>query len=795
MLTFRCIAELQTEKLIKNSNTNYYMAKSLVIVESPAKAKTIEKYLGKDFKVASSIGHIRDLPKSDKAIDIENGFIPTYEISTGKKKTVAELRKLAKAAETIWLATDEDREGEAIAWHLYEALNLNKSNTKRIVFNEITKSAILKAIENPREVNKNIVDAQQARRVLDRLIGFELSPVLWKKVKYGLSAGRVQSVAARIVAEREREIDSFKSKSLFKVTSQLTNKNQKNFKAELTHRFEEAVQAEKFLDEVNGSELTVSDLQKKPSKRTPAAPFTTSTLQQEASRKLGFSVKQTMVVAQKLYETGKITYMRTDSLNLSQTALDQAKNLINLEYGSEYSKTRTFKTKSTGAQEAHEAIRPTDLNEKFISGDGGQQKLYDLIWKRTISSQMSDAELEKTIVKINISKSNKELIANGEIIKFDGFLKVYLEGGDDDNADDDNNKILPPLSVGENINLVEMNAKETFSRPPARYTEASLVKKLEEMGIGRPSTYAPTISTIQDRGYVEKADREASQREYILFTLNKNKIKKESKIENYGAERAKLFPTDIGFVVNDFLVKFFPEIINYNFTAKVEEEFDEISRGNKVWNKMISEFYTPFHKTIEDSADISRKEASQVRDLGTDPKTGKNIFAKIGRYGPMVQLGETESEEKPKFAALPKEMRLDTVKIEDILYLFDLPRVIGQNSDGQDVIAQIGRFGPYVKSGKTFASITDEEIYTITLLEALAKVKEREDEKKSAIIHDFTEAGIQVLKGRFGPYITDGSKNVKIPKGKEPESLKMEECQELIKNAPAKKKRAVRKKK
>jgi len=771
------------------------MAKSLLIVESPAKAKTIEKYLGKDFKVTSSIGHIRDLPKSDKAIDIDNGFKPTYEISEGKKKIVTELRKLTKAAETVWLATDEDREGEAIAWHLYETLKLDKKDTKRIVFNEITKSAILRAIENPREVNKNIVDAQQARRVLDRLIGFELSPVLWKKIKYGLSAGRVQSVAARIIAEREREIDSFEAQSSFKISGFLLNKEGNSFRADYASRFKEEDKAKTFLDEVNESELTISNLVKKPSKRSPAPPFTTSTLQQEASRKLGFSVKQTMVVAQKLYETGKITYMRTDSLNLSDTAIGLAKDEIVSEYGPEYSKIRKFVNKSAGAQEAHEAIRPTDMKQKAISGDSGQQKLYSLIWKRTIASQMAEAELEKTTANIKISKNEKELVARGEIIKFDGFLKVYLEGKDDENGDDENNKLLPPLFVGDKVSLKEMTAKETFTRPPARYTEASLVKKLEEMGIGRPSTYAPTISTIQDRGYVEKADKEAEVRNIVLFTLKNSEVKKSNEVENFGAEKAKLFPTDIGFVVNDFLVKYFPEIVDYNFTAKVEEEFDEISKGNKVWNKMISEFYAPFHKTVENSEDISREEVSKARELGIDPKTGKKVIARIGRFGPMVQLGETESEEKPKFASIPKEFRLDTVKLEDILYLFDLPRVIGQNEAGEDVIAQIGRFGPYVKSGKTFVSITDEEIYSINIEEALAKVKEKEDEKRNAIIADFPEADIQVLKGRYGPYIKAGKKNVKIPKDKEPAELTLEECQELVKNAPAKKKRATRKKK
>lgn len=761
------------------------MTKNLVIVESPAKAKTIEKFLGKDFTVKSSFGHIRDLPSKGMNIDIENGFAPNYEVNDDKKKVVTELKKLAKGA-TVWLAADEDREGEAIAWHLSVALKLDKKNTKRIVFHEITKPAILKAVDNPRELNTNLVDAQQARRVLDRLVGYELSPVLWKKVRTGLSAGRVQSVAVRIIVEREREINKFDSKSTFKVTAEFDLGKKKILKAELKRKIETAEEAEKFLNEIKDAEFTVDDLVKKPAKKSPAAPFTTSTLQQEASRKLGFSVKQTMMVAQKLYEAGKITYMRTDSLNLSDVAIDQAKKEIEKDFGTEFIKTRKFKTKSAGAQEAHEAIRPTNLMERELKGNNNESRLYGLIWKRTIASQMADAKLEKTTATIGISTSKETLVAEGEVIKFPGFLEVYIESHDDDDDNALEKNMLPPMKKGELLKLNALQAKEGFGRPPARYTEASLVKKMEEMGIGRPSTYAPTISTIQDRGYIEKKSTEGRERNYKFFFLKKGSIEKEDKTERTGAEKNKLFPTDTGMVVNDFLVKHFSDIVDYHFTAKVEEEFDKIAHGKEKWNAMISDFYDPFHKTVEESADISRAEASHMRKIGIDPKTKKPIFARIGRYGPMLQLGETESEEKPKFASIPKEKSIETITLEEALPLFALPRVVGKNKDGEEIVTQIGRFGPYVKLGKTFVSIKQDEVFSITLKEALKRIEEKQTEAKNKIIQEFKDTDIQVLNGRYGPYITNGKKNAKIPKDKEPKKLTQKECEELLKNAPEK---------
>jgi DNA topoisomerase-1 len=768
------------------------MGKSLLIVESPAKAKTIEKYLDNEFIVKSSIGHIRDLPKSGMSIDIDNGFIPNYEISPDKKKTVSELKKLAKEADSVWLATDEDREGEAIAWHLYEALKLEKKDTKRIVFHEITKPAIKEAITKPRKLDTDLVNAQQARRVLDRLVGYELSPVLWKKVQMGLSAGRVQSVAVRLIVDREREIKDFQAESSFKVNSILSSEAGKRFKATLPKNLENLEAAKEFLNDVRSSELSVADLTKKPGKRKPAAPFTTSTLQQEAARKLGFSVKQTMTLAQKLYETGKITYMRTDSLNLSELALNQAQDKINSDFGSKYHKRRTYTTKSANAQEAHEAIRPTDLNVEQAASDSGQQRLYELIWKRTIASQMSDAELERTNVKIDISKSDKKLSAKGEVIKFDGFLKVYLEGNDDE-VDDDDTSIIPPLKVGESLGLESMSARETFTRPPARYTEASLVKKLEELGIGRPSTYAPTISTIQDRKYVVKEERPGVERKYGMLTLDKGEIKEEILTEITGAEKNKMFPTDIGSVVTDFLVKFFPEVVDFHFTAKVENSFDEISRGEKIWQEMIADFYWPFHKTIKASEDIKRSEAVGQRELGLDPKTNKRVYARIGRYGAMVQLGDTEDEEeKPKFASIPKGLSIETITLEEALPMFDLPRKIGEK-DGEKYETQIGRFGPYVKGKNVFVSISEEEVFTLTLEDAIQRVDAKIEEKKNMTINEWPKDKISILKGRYGPYIKFGRKNVKIPKDKEPEKLTLEECKEIIENAPAKKSRAKKK--
>ena len=766
------------------------MAKNLVIVESPAKAKTIEKFLGKDFTVKSSFGHIRDLPKKGMSIDIEGGtFEPTYEVSTDKKKTVTELKKLSKDA-IVWLAADEDREGEAIAWHLSEALKLDPKNTRRIVFHEITKPAILNAVENPRDIDKNMVDAQQARRVLDRLVGYELSPVLWKKVRTGLSAGRVQSVAVRILVEREREIDAFSSTSTFKLTAEFDLGGGKILKAELPNKFKTAEEAKAFLETCVGAEFTVADLEKTPGKKSPSVPFTTSTLQQEASRKLSFSVKQTMMVAQKLYEAGKITYMRTDSVNLSDIALAQAGSEIESRYGKEYVKIRKYKTKSMNAQEAHEAIRPTDLGVDSFEGDSNQMRLYDLIWKRTIASQMAEAKIEKTTAKITISTTETQLVAKGEVVKFEGFLKVYFEGTDDEHGVDPlAKKMLPPLKVGENLKLEVMQAGETFSRPPARYTEASLVKKMEEMGIGRPSTYAPTISTIQDRGYVEKGDLEGRERELQIFMLQNDKISDEKRTEITGADKSKLFPTDIGNVVTDFLVKHFPKIVDYNFTAQVEAEFDSVAHGKQKWNKMISEFYAPFRKTVDGAADISREEAQQTRELGIDPKSGKPVLVRVGRYGPMFQIGTKDDEEKPRFASLPAGKKMDDVTLEEALELFKLPRMIGQTKDGEDIGANFGRFGPYIKFGSKYVSIKPDDPFTITLERALELIEEKKKADKEKFIQTFEDSDIQVLKGQYGPYITNGKKNAKIPKDKEPEKLTLKECEELIASAPAKKKR------
>lgn len=765
------------------------MPKSLVIVESPAKAKTIEKYLDEiakgKFIVKSSIGHIRDLAKKDMSIDIENGFTPKYEISPDKKKTVSELKKLSKEADLVWLATDEDREGEAIAWHLLEALDLDETKTKRIVFNEITKKAIQKAIENPRSVNIELVNAQQARRILDRLVGYELSPVLWKKVKYGLSAGRVQSVAVRIIVDREREIESFVPQVTYKLVGEFLTDKGELIKAELSEKFDTKEAALDYLNSAIGKQFFIKDITVKPGKRSPSAPFTTSQLQQEASAKLGFSVKQTMVVAQKLYEAGKITYMRTDSTNLSDDALNATQTYINSTYGAKYHERRLYKTKSKGAQEAHEAIRPTDINVPTIStGNNGQDKLYELIWKRTVASQMSDVLLERTKADIGFAGNNTDFLAKGEVIKFDGFLKVYPETSK-------NSKILPAITKNQKLDVKEIVGRETFSRPPARYTEATLVRTLEEMGIGRPSTYAPTISTIQNREYVEKTDREGIERKFVQVKLTDDNVSEENLSEMTGQERNKLFPTDVGKVVTDFLVKNFTEIIDYDFTKNVEEEFDLIAEGQKEWNEMIEKFYIGFHKTIEDSEDISKKEAINARLLGNDPKSGRPIFARIGRYGAMLQMGENEDEEKPRFASLLPTQSIETVSLDEALEMFKLPRVIGQNEEGKDVKTNIGRFGPYVQLDKTYASISNEQIFTITLEEALQLIKDKLEQKSKNTLQEFDD-GIKVLIGRFGPYVTDGKTNAKIPKDKTPESLTHEECKELIANAPAKKGRTSR---
>jgi DNA topoisomerase-1 len=756
------------------------MAKNLLIVESPAKAKTIEGYLGKDFTVKSSYGHIRDLVKSEDAIDIKNNFAQKYEVPADKKQVVSELKKLAKEAETVWLASDEDREGEAISWHLFETLGLKDANTKRIVFHEITKPAILKAIESPRKIDYNLVNAQQARRVLDRLVGFELSPVLWKKVKPSLSAGRVQSVAVRLIVEREREIIKFTAEAAFKIVA-IFGKGREAFKAELPERFAKQGDAEKFLQDCIGADFTINSLETKPAKRSPAAPFTTSTLQQEASRKLGFSVSRTMTVAQKLYESGKITYMRTDSVNLSDMALNAAANEINSAYGEKYHQYRKYKTKSAGAQEAHEAIRPTYFDVHSVDGDPSEKRLYDLIWKRAIASQMSEALFEKTTAKIGISSRKEELVANGEVMKFDGFLKVYLESSDeeDEPQNSEDNAMLPPLSKGQKLDLQEMTATERFSRPAPRYTEASLVKKLEELGIGRPSTYAPTISTIQNRGYVVKEDREGKARSFKVMTLKGRDITKEERSENTGAERGKLFPTDIGSVVNDFLVQYFKEIVDYHFTASVEKQFDEIAQGLEEWTDMIRGFYTPFHKGVENTIETADK-ATGERDLGIHPENGKKVSVRIGRFGPFVQVGDSEGEEKPLYASLRAGQSIETITIDEALELFKLPKKVGMFED-KDMTVAIGKFGPYIRHNGSFYSLPkDTDPHDVTEDQAVDIIIDKRKRDAERVIRTFAEdADVKVLNGRWGPYIEFGKQNVKIPKDKDPQALTYEECKAL----------------
>lgn len=761
------------------------MSKNLVVVESPAKAKTIGGFLGKDYLVKSCMGHVVDLSKKDLGVDIENGFIPKYIIAPEKKKIVAELKKLAKDAEVVWLASDEDREGEAIAWHLLEALELDLIKTRRIAFHEITKPAILEAIEKPREIDKNLVDAQQARRVLDRLVGFELSPLLWKKIKPSLSAGRVQSVAVRLIAEREEEIKNFQSISSYRIVAEFIIKNGKKVstvRADLNKRFSNKEEAITFLEKCINAEYTVKDVETKPSKKTPAPPFTTSTLQQEASRKLGFSVANTMRVAQELYESGKITYMRTDSVNLSDMALVMAKKEILDSYGPEYVKTRKYQTKTKGAQEAHEAIRPTYLNNKIIEGDRSQKRLYELIWKRTIASQMADVELEKTTVTIGISDCKEEFQAKGEIIKFEGFLKVYMESIDEEDSEGKEG-ILPPLTPGDNLEMRKIIAQEKFSQQPFRYTEAMLVKKLEELGIGRPSTYAPIISTIQKRGYVVKEDKPGFTRNYTLVTLKNQKITEEQVTENIGFEKAKLFPTDIGNLVNSFLVQHFTNILDYNFTATVEEEFDEIAEGKIVWNQMIRDFYFPFHKQIEETMENTKK-VSGEKLLGVDPQTGENIFVKIGRYGPMVQLGNTDSEQKPRFASLKKGQSIDTINLEEALDLFKLPRKLGEY-DASEVIVSIGRFGPYILHKSKFYSLPkDDDPLSVSLERATEIILEKQNLDNQKILKEFQDNGeyIQVLNGRFGIYLSYKKQNYKIPKGTDARSLSLEECKTILAN-------------
>ena len=765
------------------------MSKNLVIVESPAKAKTIEGYLGKDFKVASSMGHVRDLAKGNNAIDIENDFEPTYEVSPEKKDVIKNLKKLAEDAEMVYLASDEDREGEAISWHLKEVLDLNDRKTRRIVFTEITKNAILNAIKNPRGIDIDLVNAQQARRLLDRLVGFQLSPILWKKIKTGLSAGRVQSVAVRLVVEREREIEKFEPRSSFKVSAIFDLGKGKQLVADLGEKFDTEKEALQFLESCKGAQFKIGDLVRKPAKKSPAPPFTTSTLQQEAGRKLSFSVSQTMMVAQKLYEAGKISYMRTDSVNLSDEAVAGAVRQIESAYGKEFVQTRRFKTKSASAQEAHEAIRPTDFSVMNPGMDRNAQRLYELIWKRAIASQMAEAELERTTAQITISSNPRTLSATGEVVKFEGFLKVYMESKDDGEEDEEGGKVLPPLSVGQVLQLDKLSATQTFTRHPARYTEASLVKKLEELGIGRPSTYAPTISTIQKRGYVVKEGREGVERNYAVHVLQSNKISSVTETETTGAESNKLFPTNIAMVVNDFLVEHFPDITNYSFTAEIEQEFDEIANGKLKWQKMLDQFYTPFRKTVSKTELIERSSVqNKSKELGVDPKTGKNVYVKLGRFGAYVQLGENPDDnggEKPKFAALRPGQFIENVTLADALELMKMPRDMGSFEE-KPVVVNIGRFGPYVLHDKKFVSIPKgEDPYAITPERAVELIKAKREADANRLIKAFDgNDEVQVLNGRFGPYIKAGAKNVKIPKGKDPKELTLEECLALAAEAP-----------
>lgn len=773
------------------------MAKNLVIVESPAKAKTIEGYLGKDFVVMSSYGHVRDLAKKGVAIDVENNFEPQYEISADKKNVIADLKKKVKEVDTVWLATDEDREGEAISWHLFEVLKLKNKDTKRITFNEITKDAVLKAISEPREIDKKLVDAQQARRILDRLVGFELSPVLWKKVKPSLSAGRVQSVAVRLLVEREREITNFKPSNYFRVVGDFKDGKSK-ISTVFSRNLDSQKEVEDILDKCKNADFTVTDVSKTPGTKNPSAPFTTSTLQQEASLKLGFNVSRTMMVAQSLYEAGHITYMRTDSVNLSDTAIQGAKAAIIKNYGAEYSKPRQYKGKSKGAQEAHEAIRPTNFSVSSISMGRDQERLYDLIWKRSIASQMAPAKLERTTIKISTPAIKEEFIARGEVIKFEGFLKVYLESKIEEEEEDQTiADILPDLKIGASVDVISIIARERFTKHPPRYVEASLVKKLEELGIGRPSTYAPTISTIQKRGYVEKIEREGVEREYLLYTLQENEIKKETATEITGRERNKLSPTDIGMVVTDFLMEHFGDIMDYNFTAEVEEEFDDIAKGLKEWTEMIRRFYDPFHDTVNETLEHSER-ASGERYLGVDPKSNEKVIVRIGRYGPMAQIGSTDGEEKAKFASLLPHQSIETITLEEALDLFKLPRTLGEFED-KEVKANIGRFGPYVQHNGKFVSLKEDDPMEISLKRAIEVIKEKRIEDAKKIIKTFPEDdSMQLLNGRWGPYLKIGKNNFKLPKDIEVEKLTYEECIEISKNQPQKrttKKRATKKKK
>ena len=764
------------------------MQQNLVIVESPAKAKTIEKFLGKDFKVMSSYGHIRDLKKKEISIDMDS-LEPDYEIPDEKKKLVNELKSNAKKAEKIWLASDEDREGEAISWHLCEVLGLDEKNTNRIVFHEITKPAILKAIEEPRHLNMNLVNAQQARRVLDRLVGFKLSPVLWRKVKPALSAGRVQSVAVRLIVEREREIQDFKSEAYYRVSAifGLTNADgsQSEVKAELDTRFKTHEEVEQFLEQCKTAEFRVADIQKKPLKRMPAPPFTTSTLQQEAARKLGFTVSQTMMVAQHLYEHGLITYMRTDSVNLSSLCINTSKQEIIKLWGEEYSKVRKYHTSSKGAQEAHEAIRPTYMENMEIQGTAQEKKLYELIWKRTAACQMADAQIEKTMVTIENGNSPYKFIANGEVVKFDGFLKVYRESVDDSNEEENesDSRILPDMKKGDALQRREIIATERFTQGPLRYTEASLVHKMEELGIGRPSTYAPTISTIQQREYVQKGDKKGEERIYTIDTLKGIKVTQKTRKEMVGSDKGKLLPTDIGTVVNDFLMKYFPAIMDYNFTAKVEQEFDEIAEGKESWTKMLKDFYKGFEPTVEKTMNAREEHKAGERELGTDPKTGRPVFVKIGRFGPVVQIGTAEDKEKPRFAQLPKDKGMNTITLEEALELFKLPRTLGEY-EGSEVIIGTGRFGPYILHKKKYVSIPkDEDPMSITIDAAIQLIDEkRQQEQKSHLKAFAEEPKLEVKSGRYGPYLSYDGTNYRLPKAMHAKAaeLTLEECMEVI---------------
>lgn len=768
------------------------MAKNLLIVESPAKAKTIEKILGEDFEVKSCYGHIRDLSKEEMGIDLKNNYKPSYIVPEDKEKVVKELKSLAKKSGEVWLATDEDREGEAISWHLCEVLGLDPENTKRIVFHEITKPAIQSAVQKPRTVNMNLVNAQQARRILDRIVGFELSPVLWKKMsmKNNLSAGRVQSVAVRLIAEREREINAFNAVSTFRIDAQFTavdlNKKPVTFSAE-GKKYSDESGAQKFLESCIGAKYTVNDVQVKPGKKTPAAPFTTSTLQQEASRKLGYSVSKTMLLAQKLYESGRITYMRTDSVNLSETAMDDIRNQVNSQFGNRYHQPRKFKNKNESAQEAHEAIRPTYM-ENLTVDDSDSRRLYELIWKRTMACQMADAELEKTTAKIGISTNKEELTASGEVLKFDGFLKVYMEDRDEEdiNEDEAQEGMLPPLEKGQDLPMVSMKAIERFSRPLPRYTEASLVKKLEELGIGRPSTYAPTISTILKRGYVEKRDKEGVKRAFRILRLAKDKISKETSEENTGAEKSKLFPTDLGLVVTDFLKQYFDDIMDYGFTARIENEFDDVAAGKLKWNTMIDTFYNPFKKEVENTIENAERIKGE-RELGTDPQSGKKVIARMGRYGPMVQIGDVADEDKPRFAKLKNTQSIETITYDEAMELFRLPRNLGE-FEGSEVLVNIGRFGPYISHDKKFYSLSkDHDPYSITLEEASPLIAEKRTAKEERTIKVFEKEKIQLLKGPYGPYIKQGLRNFKLPKEMQEKAadLTIEEVKKIIEEVKA----------